>query len=310
MPGFMTVKDFPRSIADRVTIVAVTYNSAGVVDRCLTSIPDGPRVIVVDNASADGTADRLEAHDRKPEVIRMTDNAGFGAAANTGLKRVATDFGLLLNVDLTLGAGVIDGLIAAADRYPDAGLLSPEIREPNGRLQFGRHPHLGRLFPARGWSEIEPEGDCCAAYAGGAAMFIRMVAMRDVGGFDENLFLFGDDDDLCLRLTEAGWSLIHVAGIHARHESGGSTTGVDRLLYWKQWHMAWSRLYLEAKHNGLEAAKVMAGEQTRRYRRKAFRYRLFGRRDKVERNLGRADGAGAFLEGVEARDARLGQNSE
>ena len=74
--------------------------------------------------------------------------------------------------------------------------------------------------------------------------------------------------------------------------------------------MAWSRLYLEAKHNGLEAAKAMAEEQTRRYRRKAFRYRLFGRRDKVERNLGRADGAGAFLEGVEARDARLGQNSE
>ena len=296
----------PQSNADRVTIVAVTYNSTSVIDGCLSSLPHCVRIIIVDNASPDGTAERAAAHVRKPEVIRMPENAGFGSAANVGLNQVETEFGFLLNVDLTLSNGCIEGLVAATDRYPDAGLLSPEIREPDGMLQFGRHPHLSPLFPARGWSAIEPEGDCCAAYAGGAAMFMRMAAFRTLGGFDEKLFLFGDDDDLCLRLTKAGWSLVHVTGIHARHESGGSSSGVDRLHYWKQWHMAWSRLYLEAKHNSPQAAEALAKENLKSHRRKAFWYRLGGRKQKVERNMARADAAKAFLEGVQAQDVRLG----
>lgn len=293
-------------LASLVSVVIVTYNSSSLIADCLDAIPAGLRVIVVDNASPDDTASIAEAHPRQPVVIRMEDNQGFGRAANRGLAMAETDFGLLLNVDLVLGPGCIDGLLAAAKRYPDAAILSPEIREPDGQLQFGRHPHLSPLFPAHGWSDIEPAGDCCAAYAGGASMFIRLQAFRDVGCFDDQLFLFGDDDDLCLRLTKAKWSLIHVAGVTASHLSGGSSSGVDRLLYWKQWHMAWSRLYLESKHVSDQAGRKKARADGLKLAAKALFYGLLGRSEKAERYRGRRDATKAFLAGVMAQDIRLG----
>lgn len=290
----------------RVTAVMITFNSARVIKEALDSLPSLASLVIVDNASKDQTVQIAQRHLSKPTIIEMPENRGYGTAANTGLEAVETEFGVLLNVDLALRAGCIEELVAAADRYPDGGMFGACCWEPDGTLQFGRQPHLSKLFPGRGWSPHIPEGDCCAAYAGGAAMFFRMKAFREIGGFDEELFLFGDDDDICNRLTEKEWSLVHVASAHADHKAGKSTTGVSKLDWWKQWHMAWSRLHLERKANGEEAARRFAEDSLATLRWKALLYKVLCNRKKADRFGGRLAGTKAFLDGKRAQDVRLG----
>lgn len=277
----------------RVTVVIVTFNSAAVIGPCLTALGPAPHLVVVDNASGDGTLAAARSAAPNARLIALPANAGFGSAANRGLAEAATEFGLVLNADTVARPGLIPALIAAADRYPDAGLLAPCSWDADGRLQFGRVPVLTPR-PA-GPEHAQPDGDCCAAYAGGAAFLFRLAAFRAIGGFDERLFLYYEDDDLCLRLRRAGWSLIHVADAHLDHAAGRSTAGVADLEWWKQWHMAWSRLYLERKYRGRWRAWAAGASALPKLAARAA-----GRRNRA-RYRGRLAGTWAFLTGAPAR---------
>ena len=182
------------------SVVIVAYHSAALLPGCLAAIPAGCPVIVVDNASPDDSADVALAARRSARVVRAARNLGFGPGANLGFAQVTTEFGLLLNADATLEPGTIAGLIAAARRYPESGLLAPEVIADEGHMQFGHDLPFRRL---RG-SVVEPSGDACCWYVGGSAMFLRMSVFRELGGFDPDIFLYFEDDDLCLRVRAAG----------------------------------------------------------------------------------------------------------
>ncbi len=245
--------DMAAAAVAQVTAVVVAYDSAAVLPACLASLPPGLRRLVVDNASTDGSAEAAAA--AGAEVIRLDRNLGFGRAANLGLGAATTRYGLLLNADARCALGMVEALVAAAGRYPEAGLLSPMIRTPEGQLQFGRAGLFGRRHRT---PPVPPEGDCCAPYAGGAAFLFPLEAFRAVGGFDPALFLYYEDDDLCLRLRRAGHSLIYVRAAALEHLSGRSSASSPRLQRAKEWHMAWSRCHVEAKHRGRPAAVVRA----------------------------------------------------
>jgi len=233
-----------------VTAVVVAHNSAAVLPACLAALPQGARAIVVDNGSTDDGAAIAAAHGA--EVVRPARNLGFGPGANAGFACVTTEFGLLLNADAVPQPGMFEELVAAARRYPEAGMLAPAIRDEAGALQFGRRlPHEPG---PRALRITAPEGDCCAPYVGGSAMCFPMQAFRALGGFDPDIFLYYEDDDMCLRLRAAGHSLVHVAAARMRHAGGRSSAPSTRLDRCKAWHQGWSRLHLERKHRGRAAA--------------------------------------------------------
>lgn len=236
------------------SVVIVAYHSAALLPACLASIPAACPVILVDNASPDDSADVALAARPSARVIRAPRNLGFGPGANLGFAEVTTEFGLLLNCDATLEPDTIAGLIAAARRYPEAGLLAPEVIADAGHMQFGHDLPFRRL---RG-PVVEPVGDACCWYVGGSAMFLRMSVLRALGGFDPEIFLYFEDDDLCLRVRAAGHALVHVAGVRVRHAGGASTAPSQGLSHWKAFHQGWSRLHLEAKHRGRAAAWRLA----------------------------------------------------
>jgi GT2 family glycosyltransferase len=234
-----------------VTIVVVAFNSAAILGDCLASIPTAYPVVVVDNASTDDTGGVVRAARPDATLLRPDRNLGFGRGANAGFAAVTTPFGLLLNADARLTPGVLEALQAAAERYPDAGLLAPEIFGDDGALQFGHA--LPRTPPHKRYLPM-PAGDCCMDYVGGSAMFFRISAFRALAGFDDAIFLYGEDDDICMRLTGAGHALVHVAGCRVLHAGGKSTKATPRLDWCKAWHQGWSRMHLEAKHRGRPAA--------------------------------------------------------
>ncbi|WP_424813288.1 glycosyltransferase family 2 protein [Roseococcus sp. YIM B11640] len=284
--------------AQDVSVVIVAYNSAALLPSCLAAIPEECPVIVVDNASPDDSAAVAAAARPSAKVVRAGRNLGFGPGANAGFAEVTTEFGILLNADASLEPGTLDGLVAAARRYPEAAMFAPEIITPEGTMQFGHDLPFRRL---RG-PVVEPVGDACCWYAGGSAMFLRMSVFRAIGGFDPEIFLYFEDDDICLRMRGAGHAIMHVAGVRVRHEGGASSAPSARLNWWKAFHQGWSRLHLEAKHHGRGAAwRLALGEYPSLALKAAFRRGD----DRHEKWSGRAAGMMAWMRGRKAREIAL-----
>lgn len=234
------------SASARTTIISVCYNSTGVLPAMLASVPAGTPVVLVDNASRDGADLAALAGAHAARLVHNAENRGFGPACNAGAAEATTEFLLFLNPDATLAPGAIAALEAAAARYPGASALNPRIEEADGSPYFKRGsvllPRASRM--QRGW----PASDCTVPVLSGAALFVRRTDFVAVGGFDEAIFLYHEDDDLSLRLAAERGPLMFIRDAVVRHQGGGSTVRSPEVAALKAWHMGRSRVYAARKH--------------------------------------------------------------
>lgn len=231
----------------RVTIVTVAYNSLAVLPGMLASVPDEVACIIVDNASDDHIALAELAAAHGAHLIRNDDNRGFGTACNIGAAQAQTEFLLFLNPDARLQDGAIGALVACADANPAAVAFNPAISEANGKPYFKRGsvllPKAQKLPP--GW----PERDREVPVLTGAAFFVRRTAFEATGGFDPEIFLYHEDDDLALRLRADSGPLMFVRGARVIHDAGNSTVRSPKSAAFKAFHMGRSRVYATRKHH-------------------------------------------------------------
>ncbi len=283
----------------RVSVVTVTHDSERVIERCLGSVAAAGEVIVVDNASADATRERVRKTAPAALLIENPANVGFGNACNQGFERAGAEFVLFLNPDAALREGAAEALIAAADRYPEAALLAPRVVAPDGWVE---RTHDAALFAREEMPKgppAEPEGDVCAGFLSGAAMLLRKGAL-ETAPFDAKLFLYFEDDDLCLRLREQGHALVQVFDAVAEHAAGQSTPPRAGIVWRKFWHLAWSRLYIEAKYRGTGRARGTALGHLIRFAAKCLGNVLVLNRRKAWRDAARFAGTLSWLVGVRA----------
>ena len=262
-----------------VDIVIVNWNSQRLLRECLaaldqSTIAERLNVILVDNASTDGSAEALATERAQLDIVRNTQNRGFAPACNQGAKEGRAPLLLFVNPDVR----VRPDTMAAAMRYLDdrghcgVGVLGVQLTDAGGHVQrcCARTPtpatlllqtlFLDRLFPALVRPHFLTEwdhGDTRPVdQVMGAFLMIRRALFEQLGGFDERFFLYYEDVDLCLAARQAGWTVVHYAGAQASHTGGGSTAAVkDRRLY----HHARSRMAYVAKRHGRGAAILLAG---------------------------------------------------
>lgn len=283
----------------RVTAVTVAYNSGHAIAGCLESVAGCPAV-VVDNASRDDTQAVVRAHFPQARIVANTVNEGFGRANNRGFAQTDTEFVLFINPDARLSPGGLDHLLAAADRYPGAALIAPKIVRPGGRVEVSHDVDLWRRAEMPGGPAPAPEGEICADFLSGAVFLLRRSALSGALPFDPAIFLYFEDDDLCLRLRRAGFSLVQVPEAVAEHVGGGGSRPSWRITWRKFWHMAWSRLYLEQKYRGDVSATMTGIAHLLRFGPKALGYALLLQRQKALRDAARYAGTFAFLFGIKA----------
>ena len=296
------MEDNPGSGSDawsRTTTIIVTHHSSRVIAACLDSVARSHRIIVVDNESTDDTLDIVRQRTPHAEIIQNEVGVGYGNAASQGLALVETDFALLMNPDAEFIGEAFDELVAAADANPGAGLLSPLLLGEDGDYDRAWN---GPLFmrdrmPSDRSQEPKPDGTFCTWVVSGAVNLVRMSALRPIGYFDDAIFLYHEDDDICHRIMDAGSQIMVVPEALCRHIGGGSIgTGWDR--HWeKHYHMSWSRLYFEAKYHSLAAARTLAWKQMLRFGPKAL---LVFRPRKAVRDAARFCGAWAYMRGKPA----------
>ena len=273
--------------------VVVAHDSAEALPACLSALAaERVPAVVVDNASRDRSAAIAEA--AGAQVIRNARNEGYGRANTRGI-RAATQarYVLILNPDVTLRPGAADALLAAAERWPEAGLFAPRIVEPDGRFFYQPRSLLAPYLTNPKGRRDPPSGDACAPFLSGACLMIERGLFLALGGFDERIFLFYEDDDLCRRIADSGRALVHVHGAEALHGRGRSSAPERGRVFRTRWHQAWSRAYVARKY-GL-ADPVLPGLVANAL--KAFLSLLILRRAGVERYGGSAAGAWAALTG-------------
>lgn len=232
------------SAVNRVTIVTVAYNSANVLPGMLETLPNGAPTIIVDNASADVATLRGFV---APNVtlLEQSENIGFGRACNAGAAQALTEFLLFLNPDARLVPDTLAQLLTAVDRYPDAVAFNPRFTDDSGAPAFKRTCHL---LPRSDWMPRgQPPADCDLPVLSGAAIFVRRADFEAVGGFDPNIFLFFEDDDLSLRLRKRG-RLMFIRDALVQHTGGNASQPNPRVDWLKAWHFGYSRIYASRKH--------------------------------------------------------------
>lgn len=231
---------------DWVTIVTVSYNSESVLPVMLSSVPEGARVIIVDNASNDRALLHKIASQHGARVIEMERNAGFGVACNAGAVAAETEYLLFLNPDAALQPGALDALREAAGRHPAAAAFNPRITHEDGSVHFKRRSNLlpRRAWLPRGWPVQEGEVPVLV----GSAIFMTKANFQAVGGFDPHIFLYYEDDDLSLRLRKEIGPLIFVPGAEVMHRGGASSARSVAVARIKGHHLGRSRVYAAVKH--------------------------------------------------------------
>jgi N-acetylglucosaminyl-diphospho-decaprenol L-rhamnosyltransferase len=277
------------------TAVVVTYNSCAVIAQTLEEAARSHRggeldVIVVDNASLDGTATVVREQFPWVRVIESGSNLGFGRGCNLGVQEVTTPYVLLLNPDAVLPKESLKILIAFMDSHPAAAIAAPATWTYGTELQAaGGLPHPWQIILAaaglRSHSkrrrEILPSSPPFRTdWLGGGIMLIRSKDFRKLGGFDPRFFLYFEETDLCRRALSAGLELWAVGEATAHHLGGtAAKSSGQRLTYGASIadHYFRSRFYYLVKHFGWSAAVLTEATEVLLLSAKSFAKRIIGR---------------------------------
>ena len=226
-----------------VSAVIVSFNSRDCLAECIRSLRSESvaDVVVVDNASSDGSVEAVLASDSDVTVLATGANLGYGSAANRGVEAAKGDHLLLLNPDTVVEPGTVKALSDALDRDTGLGAVGPRIENVDGSLYpsvrrfpdlwvAGGHAFLGLVWPANpftrryrmlDWDHASAAPD--VDWVSGACMLLRRSAFDVVGGFDEAYFMYVEDVDLCWRLGRAGWRIGYDPSGRVVHALGGSS---------------------------------------------------------------------------------------
>ncbi len=238
-----------------VTAIVVAHDSADVIGDCLAALAaEGVRAIVVDNRSTDRTAELAAA--AGAAIVTSGRNEGYGRGNNLGVEAAATRYVLICNPDVTVEPGSMAALLDAAARFPDAGLWAPLIVEPDGRRFVQPRSLLSPWHLNQARKILIPEGAACIPFVSGACFLMERSLFQAMGGFDRDIFLYFEDDDLCRRLMAAGHPPLLIPEARVKHLRGQSAPPTLARRFNARWHTAWSERHVRAKH-GLPPPSVM-----------------------------------------------------
>jgi GT2 family glycosyltransferase len=245
-------------------VVIVSHRCRELLRSCLGSLLSNPpscgmRVVVVDNASGDGTAEMVDREFPAVRLLASDRNLGFAAATNLGARQGDADYLLALNPDTRVPAGALDTTLAVLREQGRVAVVGPRLEREDGTLDhaakrsfptplsaLGHFTAIGRLPGApgalAGYRAPEVASGPVDA-VNGAFMLIRRRAFDEAGGFDEGYWMYMEDLDLCYRLSQAGWSTWYEPGATVVHLKAG-TTGPNRAprLNWA-FHRGMYRFY-------------------------------------------------------------------
>jgi GT2 family glycosyltransferase len=249
-----------------LSVIIVSWNVRKLLDECLCSVGIALKELnaettVIDNASHDGSPQMVSQKYPAVHLIANKDNLGFGRANNQALRLCRGRYVLLLNPDTLVPGDTFKKMIAFMDTHPHAGLAGPEQRSGTGKINFSNLVHwsprelVEYLFEriislGRGQTRLLFSQPRQVPILNAGCWIIRQSALAETGLFDEQMFLYGEEYDMCERMRRAGWEiwfLRDVEIIHYRRQSIRQCSRLQDLRFYFQSMRTWlKKLYLEA----------------------------------------------------------------
>jgi GT2 family glycosyltransferase len=267
--------------APELSIVIVSYNARRHLEACLASLAAHPPrlthdIVVVDNASQDGSADAAAALAPRVQLVRQPENRGFAAGNNVGIRRTRGELILLLNSDTLVPAGAIDRLVSRLRAWPSAAAAGPRLVNPAGRVELSFGPMIGpftelrqkilvRLHergvpPVTQFVQRMTRREHLVDWVSGAALLVCREDAEAVGLLDERYFLYTEDVDFCAALRARGRQILFTPAAEITHLRGRSRASApermnaayrrSQLAFYAKHHPRWLpvlRMYLKLK---------------------------------------------------------------
>ncbi|NQV85314.1 MAG: glycosyltransferase family 2 protein [Rhodospirillales bacterium] len=279
---------------DRITVVLVTRNSEAILPSSLGSLTGARRIILIDAMSTDDTLKVARACHPAVEVLSLTEDRGLGAATNKGFALVDTEYVLNINPDTRMPEGCVEQLARTADANLNAAGIAPVLTNANGDVDLsvmgpGERHHQAIAMP--------PDGPFCTWFLTGAVVLWRVSAFRDIGGFDEDIFLYNEDTDLSVRAMQKGYPLIVDPAAQGDHFGGYSEELSLKSRIRRDRNMMWGHLNYERKYAGAEEADRAARQAVRKCCGEALKGAISLRPKKLLTNVAKAKAAYSFLKG-------------
>jgi GT2 family glycosyltransferase len=226
-----------------LSIVIVSYNTRSDLEACLNSLAAHPptlicEVVVVDNASTDGSAELVQARSPAVRLIRQSSNVGFAAANNAGIRQTTGALILLLNSDTIVPPGAIDALVGRLRATPTAAAAGPKLVDARGKAELSFGPMISPLAeawqksmmalhargvpPVSGWVERTTNREQFVDWVSGAALVVYRRDAEAVGLLDERFFLYTEDVDFCASLRARGRRILFTPSARITHLRGRS----------------------------------------------------------------------------------------
>ncbi|OPZ70385.1 MAG: N-acetylglucosaminyl-diphospho-decaprenol L-rhamnosyltransferase [bacterium ADurb.Bin478] len=251
-----------------LSIVIVSYNTRELLARCVHSVIAATdvshEIIVADNASSDGSPGHIRALFPGVRVMELGSNLGFGAANNAAVKISSGELLMFLNSDTEIRPHALDRMVAFFQQHPQVGIAAPNVVYPDGRFQLaaGALPGLMQEFLDRRIHQRLNAGDEAlrrrlreqyrrprqVGWVTGGCLMIRRNLFTRLNGFDEEMFMYFEDKDLCKRALDLHWQVMTVPDAEIIHVLGGSSAGAGgrlRAVYrqsqrrYYQKHLGW-----------------------------------------------------------------------
>tara|TARA_B100000029_G_scaffold504086_1_gene582290 strand:+ start:519 stop:1394 length:876 start_codon:yes stop_codon:yes gene_type:complete len=226
-----------------LSIVIVTLRSENIIDRCLTSINQDIPIIIVENSNNVKFKEYLESKYKNLKCILSGSNLGMGAGNNIGIKTATTDYVYILNPDTVLETNSLNEIFLASKKISNFSILSPinsNINYPNYKINKNqKKPH-------------EKDVPFKVDYIDGFSMLLNKKKFKDNNYFDENFFLYLENNDLCLRVKKKGENIFIIPSASIKHQ-GASTVDLkfkEEVELSRNWHWIWSKFYFNKKHKG------------------------------------------------------------
>jgi N-acetylglucosaminyl-diphospho-decaprenol L-rhamnosyltransferase len=265
------------TMSTELTIISVSYNSAALFLSNWKEFLENTlfKVIIVDNASSDGSGQSLLQAFPNHHILQLENNIGYGRAANEGLKLCESRFALLLNPDLIISKEKVSQLLSLAiDDQDNTAIWAPVLKR----------------------DAVTSSRPVSTEAVSGAAMLFDLHKMAHVGFFDENIFLYSEETDLCYRTRQKGYVIKLCPELLIDHLGDSSSGGNQSLIFMKSYHFGWSRCYYLDKHS-LCSDKYNPLRMYRNYRLKAY---ISLSSENRLRYKGQAAGVKAFMDGQKA----------
>lgn len=284
----------------QLTFIITTYNSASVIDNCLNKINfNNCEVIVVDNNSSDNTTEIVSKNYPLVNLIKNKKNYGYGRANNIGLRATSTPYALILNPDAFIFENDLEKIIAMMDKNPEIAIGAPVL------LNF--HPiqedDFCKEIAIINNNLIKDFGDFKAVkYIIGACEILRMEFFKKIGFFDEKIFLYYEDDEICHRTILNNKICAICVDALAYHIGQGSSGTNLRGIYRRFWHRALSKFYWKEKQKGFYNAYFSALKLSFSFLMQTIIYALIFDFKKLFQNLGSLNGTLSYLIRLSAFD--------